>query len=442
MSALTSAEPCYIGADLGTSGCRAVAIDSERRIVGETRTALQGPVRDSTGGVEQDPGLWWDALVRVLRELTGRLEPFRPEALCVDGTSSTLLLCAPDGKPLGPALMYNDSRSRAEAARVAAVAPAQSPAQGASSSLAKLLQLKRRLGPGPGTLALHQADWVLAKLSGRFGVSDWNNCLKLGYDPKADRWPEWLFELGVEPVRLPEAVAPGTILGPVSVAGAEATGLPAGTRILAGTTDSTAAVVATGASAAGEAVTCLGSTLVLKIVGPEPVTAPQLGVYSHRFGGLWLIGGASNSGGAVLRQYFDDSQIRRFTSDLRPDDPTGLDYYPLPAPGERFPVNDPALPPRMSPRPADDALFFQGLLEGIAGIEAEGYRRLQSLGAPRPSLVLSTGGGAANKGWSRIRERLLGVPVTPTKYQEAAYGAAIVALTGGIPPCSRTACAH
>lgn len=119
-----------------------------------------------------------------------------------------------------------------------------------------------------------------------------------------------------------------------------------------------------------------------------------------------------------------------------------MDYYPLPAPGERFPVNDPALPPRMSPRPADDALFFQGLLEGIAGIEAEGYRRLQSLGAPRPSLVLSTGGGAANKGWSRIRERLLGVPVTPTKYQEAAYGAAIVALTGGIPPCSRTACAH
>lgn len=428
-------ESCFIGVDLGTSGCRAVAIDRDRRVIAEVRTTMPEPLRSGTGGVEQDPRLWWDAAACVLRELTAGLTAHVPRALCLDGTSSTLLLCRPDGTPLGPALMYNDIQCRAEASLIDRAAPAQSPARGATSSLAKLLHLKRRLRPAPGTLALHQADWILGRLSDRFGISDWNNCLKLGYDPHTECWPEWLSELDGRPVRLPEVLAPGSVLGPVSAAASDATGLPAGTRILAGTTDSTAAAIAAGVVAPGEAVTCLGSTLVLKIVGREPVADPEFGVYSHRFGGLWLIGGASNSGGAVLRQHFDESQIRRFTADLRPDEPTGLDYYPLPARGERFPISDPELPSRMRPRPDNDARFFQGLLEGIAGIEAKGYRRLHSLGAPRPRSVLSTGGGAQNKGWSRIRERLLGVPVMPARYREAAYGAALVALTGGVPAC-------
>jgi hypothetical protein len=329
------AEPCFIGVDLGTSGCRAVAIDRDRRVIAEARTALPQPVRDGTRGVEQHPLLWWNALVRVLRRLTGQLAQFSPQALCVDGTSSTLLLCSPDGEPLAPALMYNDSRSLAEAERIARAAPEASPARGASSSLAKLLHLERHLDPRPGTLALHQADWILGRLTGRFGVSDWNNCLKLGLDPRSEHWPDWLSRLGLGAVGLPEVVAPGTAVGSLSPTAAEATGVPARALVLAGTTDSTAAVTATGAMAPGDAVTCMGSTLVLKIVGREPVTAPRFGVYSHRFGAQWLIGGASNSGGAVLRQFFDDDRIRQLTEALEPDRPTGLDYYPLPAPGER-----------------------------------------------------------------------------------------------------------
>jgi hypothetical protein len=426
-------EPCYLGVDLGTSGVRALAIDRERHVLAEARTCLPEPERDGAGGVEQDPRVWRDALIHVLRDLTGRLESFDPFAICVDGTSSTLLLCDPDGEPLGPALMYNDTRNRAEAERIERFAPQTSAARGAGSSLAKLMYLKHRLKPDPGSLVLHQADWILGILSGRFGISDWNNCLKLGLDPQTVRWPQWLSSLGLEEVVLPRVVAPGTALGRVSRTAAKETGLSERTRVLAGTTDSTAAVVATGVARPGEAATCLGSTLVLKILGTVPVTAPQFGVYSHRFGGHWLIGGASNSGGAVLRKYFDDGQIRRLSETLDPDSPTGLDYYPLPARGERFPINDSTLSPRLSPRPEDDGRFLQGLLEGIAQIEADGYRRLQTLGAPAPSAVLTTGGGAENSKWSEIRKRLLGVPVTPAEHQEAAFGAALIGLIGGIP---------
>jgi hypothetical protein len=426
------AEPCHIGVDVGTSGCRAVAIDTDGRLIAATRTGLPAPVRIDAAGVEQDADLWWEALLRVLRDLRAQLPPRRPASLCLDGTSGTLLLCARDGRPLAPALMYNDARAVAEAERIGRFAPPESPARGTTASLAKLLHLRDRLAPLTGALALHQADWLLGRLAGRFGVSDWNNALKLGYDPAAESWPAWLRALDLGGVALPSVVAPGTPLGTLCPEAAAATGLPSDLRILAGTTDGTAAVLAAGARVTGDAVTALGSTLVVKILRPRPISAPGHGVYSHRFGDLWLIGGASNSGGAVLRQFFTDREIARLSDLLRPEEPTGLDYYPLPAPGERFPVADPGLAPRLAPRPAEDWRFLQGLLEGTAAIEAAGYQRLRALGAPVPRQVLTIGGGAANSGWTQIRRRMLGVEARPAPVQEAAYGAALLGLWGGI----------
>jgi sugar (pentulose or hexulose) kinase len=75
--------------------------------------------------------------------------------------------------------------------------------------------------------------------------------------------------------------------------------------------------------------------------------------------------------------------------------------------------------------------FFQGLLEGMAEIEARGYRLLAELGAPYPVEVRTVGGGAQNEAWTRIRARRLGVPVVRAEHQEAAYGAALLALRGG-----------
>ena len=115
------------------------------------------------------------------------------------------------------------------------------------------------------------------------------------------------------------------------------------------------------------------------------------------------------------------------TPRLWPDKPTGLDYYPLPAPGERFPVNNPNFTPRLTPRPADDVQFFQALLEGMARIEQRGYELLKNLGAPYPISIRTVGGGATNKPWQEIRAHLLKVPMMHTTHHEAAYGAALLA---------------
>ncbi len=422
----------YLGIDFGTSGCRGCVIDTGQQMLAGSRVPLPPPLRRGAA-VEQDPATWWTALEAVLTALGTRIPLTDIRALCVDGTSSTLLLCDEAGVPLAPALMYNDTRAREAAQRVAAVAPRDCAAHGASASLAKLLWLLQLPAARHARHALHQADWVLGRLCGRFGSSDENNALKLGYDAGERRWPDWLAQLPVPPALLPGVVPAGTNIGCIDPAMAAQFGLSPDTRIVSGTTDSTAGFIATGAIR-GEAVTTLGSTLVLKVRSDTPVFAPENGIYSHRLGDDWLVGGASNSGGAVLRQYFTETDITRLTQQLHPDRPTGLDYYPLPARGERFPVNDPDLEPGLVPRPQEDARFFQGILEGIARIELLGYRRLAELGTPWPTRIISTGGGAANSAWRTIRSQLLDIPVVAAEHQEAAFGTALLALRAAAEP--------
>lgn len=413
-----------MGIDLGTSGVRGVAIDDDKEELASVSVALDPPQRSRGGKSEQDPMCWWRSVMAVLQKLTAALASYSIRALAVDGTSGTVVLCDPEGHPLAPALMYDDSRSYPYLSLLHRIAPADSPVHSASSSLAKWLYLLD-YAPAAEARLLHQADWVLGRLTGRYGISDENNCLKLGYDARRRAWPKWLEKLNLPP--LPRVYPPGTLVSAVSKKAAEQTGLPKDCWIATGTTDSTAAALATGISRAGEAVTTLGSTLVVKVLAEKPLCVPQYGLYSHRMGDRWLAGGASNSGGAVLAHYFSAMEMEWLSARIDPDRPTGLDYYPLLEPGERFPVNDSGYPPRLSPRPKDSALFFQAILEGIARIERQGYRLLNELGAPFPASVTTSGGGAKNEVWRRIRQRLLGVPVMAARHQQAAYGSALLA---------------
>jgi len=101
-------------------------------------------------------------------------------------------------------------------------------------------------------------------------------------------------------------------------------------------------------------------------------------------------------------------------------------------PGERFPVNDPALAPRLAPRPADDAAFLHGVLESMARIDRDAYAVMARLGAPRPAQVVTAGGGAANPAWTAIRARVLGVPVVAAATPEAAVGVARLARAAAV----------
>jgi hypothetical protein len=411
-----------LGIDVGTSGVRIIASDRSGALAAMSKAPIVAPVQNN-GRSLQDPKIWWSAVEQAFALLD--LKGLNALALAIDGTSGTILAVDKRGEPLGLASMYNDLAERADVDRVLAVAPMETAARGGSSPLARALSMQK----GAARI-LHQADWLAGQFSGRFGVSDENNALKSGYDPVARVWPSWIagtgFDVGLFPKVVPAGTATGTILPRI----ADKFGLSKTATIVAATTDGCAAFLASGASEPGDGVTSLGTTLTLKLLSDRPVFSPEYGIYSHRIGDQWLAGGASNSGGGVLRRYFSSEDITRLTGLVDPNAPTGLDYYPLPQAGERFPIADPNFAPRLSPRPDEDRVFFQAMLEGIAHVEQQGYRRLAELGASPLKTICSVGGGAASEPWTRIRLKTLGVAAKPPASEHAAMGTARLAWRG------------
>ena len=474
-------EKLYAGIDLGTSGCRLIIIDTDKNIHASSHVSYSNPD-------DQSPELWWNSVSQLFSDLSESIKS-KLQSIAINGTSGTILLVDDNGKPLTQVLMYNDLRATDEAEIIKHVMPKENGGQGASGSLARLMWLLKHpedmknnpvkvggccflrltksqkvcrvlrrqypvvveakdyvfLKHTPPLLhdnavhnaihAVHQADFILGKFANNYRLSDENNCLKLGYDVVNQCWQVDDFKkLGIDESLLPKVFPAGTAVAQIDPKQAESLGLPTSLQLVTGTTDSIAAFIATGADKVGEAVTSLGSTLVLKLISDQPIFSPEHGIYSHRLNNQWLVGGASNSGAKVLQHYFSQTQIDEMTTQLSPEKPTGLDYYPLLKAGERFPTANAAKQPKLLPRPESNIEFFQGILEGIATIEKRGYEKLVELGAPVVTSVRSVGGGSTNKAWTRLRENKLKVAmlfdIKEPAFTEAAYGSALLALKG------------
>lgn len=415
-----------LGIDIGTSGVRTAVLDGDR-VVSMARAdhSVQDPSRIDANG-------WWtavqDCLTAQVRALHGiGVDPLDIKRIAVDGTSGSMVLTDAALRPVSPGLMYNSKGFDAEAAIVEVYAPEDHITKGSNSALARAMRLVS-LAEGTPAHLLHQADFIASKLMGLGGHSDFNNALKTGFDPERECWPDWINQV-IDPKLLPKVHNPGAPIAPVSADWASYFQLSPDAMVHAGTTDSIAAFLASAVFEEGVAVSSLGSTLAIKLLSGTRIDSPKVGLYSHRLGDLWLVGGASNTGGAVLRAHFSDEELRDLSAQIDPDDPFDLGYYPLNAPGERFPVNDPDLPPLMHPRPPDRALYLKAMLEAMSRIEARCYRAIQDLGGPAPSVIYTAGGGAKNDVWTAIRGRHIGLPPKAASQNEASVGAAMLAQT-------------
>lgn len=414
-------EQYFAGIDIGTSGVRCTVIDGNRNITQESRVDFAN--RDDPLAMQ-----WFDKVITCLMRLSPEIRA-KIDYLSIDGTSGSVVLTNQRGHPLTIPIMYNDARATEQAQRISQYAPENAAARGENTSLARALWLLEHYGLTlSDCFVVHQADFVTNKLTGLFNRSDENNALKLGYDSLNKEWPSWLENLGLDTKQFPIVSVSGDFVAPIQPALAKKLGLNPHLVILAGTTDSIAAFNATGVIEPGMGVTSLGSTLVVKMISDQPIVDTQRGVYSHRFNNQWLVGGASNCGAKILREYFTDDQLVKLSKKLNPLQRVGYGYYPLTSIGERFPVMDIAKQPKLEPRPEDDALFLHGLLEALAELEKTAYQTLHELGAPALQKIVTVGGGAKNPQWSAMRSQIVGVPVETAKNSEASYGMALLSL--------------
>ena len=423
----------FLGLDIGTSGIRTSVIDDGGKLISSTQTRIPIPITKGRRKI-QSPLIWWSLVKNVIILQGKKLEklnisPRNILSISIDGTSGTILLIDKSLNPITHAEMYSSGGFEKQVQLIEKYCPNGHITSNSSSSLAKLLFLKESIDVKEFQV-LHQADWIASKLRAGGFYSDDNNSLKLGFDLLTNSWPTWITDELVDAKTLPEVLRPGENTGNLNSEVAKELNLSENCQVISGTTDSIASFLAHEVQEEGEAVTSLGSTLAIKLFSKKPLNHKKYGIYSHRILDKWLVGGASNTGGQVLRKYFNDKEIKEFQKEIEPSKDSGLSYYPLTEPGERFPIYDPKLKPNLFPRPKDNAKFLHGILEGISVIEKRCFSLLESLGASKITKVFTSGGGAESEVWRSIREQNLSVPVLNNPDKTASLGSAKLSLIG------------
>lgn len=422
----------WLGIDLGTQGVRAVAVTADGQIAAAGSLALTRDHRDGQRH-EQDPHEWWSAVSTAVQKVTAALGSRTIGAVAISSTSGTLLVCDRGGEPVGPALMYDDSRAVDEAAAVqlagAEVWASLGYRMQRSWALPKLLWLQRTGALAPGVTVRHQADHVAALLVGRAVATDTSHALKTGYDLLNRQWPTGILDtLGVDARVLPAVVAPGTPIGLVSLAAAAATGLAPGTEVRAGMTDGCAAQVASRALAPGSWSSALGTTLVVKGATTQLLRDPHGAVYSHLHpDGGWLPGGASSTGAGIIARDFPGADLDELTRHGAAHDPAPGVTYPLAGRGERFPFVAADAHGFHTVPTSDPATRFAATIQGIALVERLAYDVLGGLGADISGPVTLSGGATRNPYFNQLRADVLGRRALLPESVEAAVGMAVLA---------------
>ena len=433
MSAPT--DPVWLGIDLGTQSVRALVVD-------RTGTTLASAVRrlDShRDGArhEQEPEQWWQATSQACREAMAEIGSRPVDGLSVDATSGTVLLADATGRALTPALMYDDTRATADAATVNDTGAAVWAKLGygrmqPSWALPKLLWLLREHPEVVSQARLmHQNDFINRRLAGHDVPTDLSNALKTGADLIDESWPQAVMDKLRVPIGLlPELVRSGTRLGSVCSVAAAATGIPAGTPVIAGMTDGCAAQLGAGVLRPGDWNAVLGTTLVLKGVTRDLLRDPSAVVYSHKAPtGDWLPGGASSTGAGIIARDYADRDLTDLDTQARAYEPAHVLSYPLLGRGERFPFVAPEAKGFRLGDPSGDGEDYAAVLQGVAYLERLCTDYLDLLGAPTGGDYVITGGATRNRYWNQIRADVLNRPVMLPANAEPALGMAILAAS-------------
>lgn len=431
--------PCVIGLDVGTQGARAVAVTAQ----GHVLASASEPFRDAVIElpkplVEQRPEAWWEAAALCLRRVMSDVGGVEVRALAVDSTSGTFVPVDAAGRPLRPALMYNDGRAGPGLADEVQQAGQELASRlgyrfPPAFALPKMLWLKREEPEVFDRAArlIHATDYLVGRLTGRFDVTDTSTALKSGVDLETGAWPSFIGDaLGIPRDKLPDVVSPGDPIGPVWDPACRETGLRPETTVVGGSTDGTACFLASGASAPGQWNSTLGTTLVLRGVSERIVHDPAGRYYCHRHPeGYWLPGGASNVGGECLAVRFAGRDLAELDRAAAACLPTGLVVYPLVRRGERAPFECPAAEGFVLGGACSEAEGFAAHLEGVALVERWCFDTLAELGAVAGDTIRATGGGSRSDVWLQVRADVLQRCLERPTVSDGAMGSALLAAS-------------
>jgi sugar (pentulose or hexulose) kinase len=455
-------EPIILAIDNGTQSVRAILFDLKGDIVAKSQVHLQAYYSSQPGWAEHDAEGYWQAVCQACQELWTQpgADKASVRGVAVTTQRGTVINLGKDGKPLRPAITWLDQRRTSEV-------PPMSAFWGAAFRLARV---HRTIDTFRGEAEInwiraHQRDiwdrtdkflllsgYLNYRLCGRFVDSSGSQVGYVPFDYRGRKWAgrrDWKWQaLAVEPRMLPELVAPGARIGTIEEEAAVATGIPAGTPLIAAAADKACEV--TGAGCIDPQVGCIsyGTTATINstsrryvevtpFIPPYPAALPDAySIEVQVFRGYWMVNWFKEQFGhheqaRALAEDVAPEQLFDALADSVPPGSMGLMLQPYWTPGIRVPG-----------REAKGAIIgfgdvhtrahvYRAILEGLAYALREGRERIEKRsGVPITALRVS-GGGSQSDCAMQLTADIFGLPTArPHVYETSGLGAAINAAVG------------
>jgi xylulokinase len=449
-----------LGIDIGTTSTIGILIDDEGRTLG----LAQRPVdlhSERPGWAEEDPQQWWDNSCAVVGELLAKTGKSATDiaAVGVAGMLPAVVLLDADGWPLRRSIQQSDGRTGAEVAELAAAIDAAAFVRRTGNGINQQL-----VAPKLRWLERHEPDVFdnIATILGSYDYINWrltgarvverNWALEAGFlDLASGAIDPGLVALGhIGPKKLPPVKPSHEVIGEVTRAAAAATGLAAGTPVVAGCADHVASAFVAGIRRDGDLLLKFGGAGDILLATDRPRPDSRLFLDYHLVPGLFMPNGCMACSGAVLNWIVRElagglavsagdtphARLDRLAADVPPS-AEGLILLPYFL-GEKTPLHDPYARGTLVGLGLHHTLghIWRAALEAVAFGFRHHMEVFEELGQSVRRVVASDG-GAASRVWMQIAADVLGQPIEllaghPGSCLGAAYvaGVAVGAFSG------------
>jgi xylulokinase len=441
---------CVVGVDVSTTATKAVLVD-RRGVVRAIGTAEYGFDTPRPLWSEQDPVLWWDGAQLAIRQALAEAGASGSDVACIGltGQMHGAVLLDAAGEVLRPAILWNDQRTTAECDVIRDAVGSERLVRitgndALTGFTAPKLVWVQRHEPGIWRRVAHvlvPKDYVRLRLTSDYAIDKADGAGTLLFDLAARDWSaEILAPLAIDRALLPRTFEGPAITSTVTPRAAEATGLRAGTPVVAGAGDQAANGVGLGAVASGTVALSLGTSGVVFAPTTQPLFEPhgRVHAFCHAVPARWHMMSVMLSAAGSLRWFRDALAPGAEFGDLVagaaevPPGSDGLWFLPYLS-GERSPHPDPQARGAFVGLTLrhDRRHLTRAVLEGVAFGLRDGLDLMLEAGIPTPTQIRASGGGIASALWRQILADVLGAEIATVSTTEgAAYGAAILAAVG------------
>jgi xylulokinase len=433
----------YLGVDIGTSGVKAVLVNEAGAVVATAsrELALSHP---QPLWSEQDPDSWVDAAIGAVDDLARQhqREVAQVRGIGLSGQMHGATLLGADGRPLRPAILWNDGRSHAECVELERRCPSL-------HAIAGNLAMPGFTAPKLLWVARHEPDifervtkvllpkaYVRYRLTGEMAEDMSDAAGTLWLDVGRRSWSaELLHATGLDLQHMPRLVEGSAVSAVLASEFAQRWGMAKDVVVAGGAGDNAASAIGLGAIAPGDAFMSLGTSGVVFRVTDRFAPAPASAVHAfcHALPGLWHQMGVMLSAAASLAWLAGvmETPTAALLAPLgeRVDGPSPVKFLPY-LDGERTPHNDAAASGAfVGLRAATGrSQLVQAVLEGVAFAARDNLAALSAAGGAITEVDL-VGGGSRSPLWAQICADVLGIAVH--RVEEGEVGAALGAARLG-----------